>query len=925
MQRGDETDAQCRDVFPFPKKQGSGYGKPKDKPMHREGLKDEIRRLSVLAEYKLVDTAREQQYDDMVLLATRLCKTPIAVISLITSDRQWFKASIGLDVRETSREIAFCNHTVQQEDIFLVEDSLRDPRFASNPLVLGSPYLRFYAGVPLTSNEGYAIGSLAVMDTEPRSLDPDCLDSLRILAHDVMVQLEMRRQVDALENLTHELRQTQRELQASYHLLEQRVEERTEAVNNANRQMKAEIAERMRQATETRAFIDSLPGLFYVFDADGRFIYWNKQFEKITGRSHLEIASAHPLDLIGSANEKELVKERIAKVFNTGTGTVEADLITSSGARIPHFFSGAKIVMQGRTCICGMAMDTTERRRTEESLRLRNRAIQASVNAIVITDLDGAMEYTNPAFERMTGYSIDEVVGKNCSFLQGDDTEQPGLASIRRAVRMREEGRALLRNYHKDGTLFWNDLHIAPVPNAAGTVTHFVGVLNDVTGIKNYEEQLEMHANVDSLTGLANRNVLKDRIRHAIAAAQRQRNKIVVGFMDLDNFKFVNDSLGHSVGDELLKRVAERLASCLRGQDTIARYGGDEFAFVLPGQNDEKSVSVLMDRILKVLDKPFHIDSHKFFISCSIGLSFYPRDGEDVDSLLKNADAAMYRAKDKGRNNFQFYTPAMNQKVTERLSMEAKLRQALAGDEFVLHYQPKVELKTGRIVGVEALLRWNAPNGQLIAPSTFIPLAEETGLIVPIGEWVMYTACSHIRALRETGLAPVQVAVNISARQFESKSLVDLVNHALAASGLEPGFLELELTESLVMHNPEEVIRILLALKEMGLHLSIDDFGTGYSSLSYLQRLPVDRLKIDQSFVRDIGADPNDAIIARAVISLGHSLGMSVVAEGVSSNEQLSFLRENGCDEIQGFLFSQAVPIHELALMLQADRKLLPH
>jgi diguanylate cyclase (GGDEF)-like protein len=463
------------------------------------------------------------------------------------------------------------------------------------------------------------------------------------------------------------------------------------------------------------------------------------------------------------------------------------------------------------------------------------------------------------------------------------------------------------------------------VPNTDGRVTHFVGVLNDVTGIKHYEEQLEMHASVDSLTGLANRNVLKDRIRHAIAAAQRQRNMIAVGFMDLDNFKFVNDSLGHSIGDELLKRVAERLSSCLRGQDTIARYGGDEFAFVLAGQHEEKSVALLMERILKVLDRPFHIDHNKFFISCSIGLSFYPRDGEDVDTLLKNADAAMYRAKERGRNNFQFYTPAMNQKVTDRLSLEAKLRQALEADEFVLHYQPKVELATGRIVGVEALLRWNAPHGGLVAPSTFIPLAEETGLIVPIGEWVLNTACSHIRALRETGLAPVQVAVNISARQFESRNLVELVNKALMKSGLEAGLLELELTESLVMQNPEEVIRVLLDLKDMGLHLSIDDFGTGYSSLSYLQRLPVDRLKIDQSFVRDIGADPNDAIIARAVISLGHNLGMSVVAEGVSSNEQLQFLRRNGCDEMQGFLFSQAVPIHELALMLREDRKLLMH
>jgi diguanylate cyclase (GGDEF)-like protein/PAS domain S-box-containing protein len=896
-----------------------------DEPMNREGITDGDRRLDALPAYRLVDMAPESQYEDIAHLASHICHAPFAFVSVMTAEGLWFRALSGSDIEDLVKDAGFCKVTIKQRDIFVVEDTERDPRFADVAQAGGNWRIRFYAGAPLLTQDGYAIGTLAVLDTRPRTLDKSAQDSLRVLAENVMRLLESGRQNSVLVKLTEDLRHAQDELAASNRLMEERVQERTDALDLVNKQLKAEVTERVRQATETRAFIDSIPGLFFVFDTDGKFIYWNRQFEKITGRSHMDIASAHPLDFFGAPEEKNLIQERIAKVLETGSATMEVELLAADGKRIPHFFSGARIKMQGRVCICGTAVDTTDRRRTEESLRLRNRAIQASVNAIVITDLEGSMEYTNPAFERITGYSIDEAVGRNCSFLQGDDTEQPGLASIRRAVRLQEEGTALLRNYRKDGTLFWNDLHIAPVPNTDGKVTHFVGVLNDVTGIKHYEEQLELHASVDSLTGLANRNVLKDRIRHAIAAAQRQRNMIAVGFIDLDNFKFVNDSLGHSIGDELLKRVAERLSSCLRGQDTIARYGGDEFAFVLAGQHEEKGVALLMERVLKVLDRPFHIDHNKFFISCSIGLSFYPRDGEDVDTLLKNADAAMYRAKERGRNNFQFYTPAMNQKVTERLSLESKLRQALEADEFVLHYQPKVEIATGRIVGVEALLRWNAPQGGLVAPSTFIPLAEETGLIVPIGEWVLNTACSHIRALRETGLAPVQVAVNISARQFESRNLVELVDKALMKSGLEASLLELELTESLVMQNPEDVIRVLLDLKDMGLNLSIDDFGTGYSSLSYLQRLPVDRLKIDQSFVRDIGADPNDAIIARAVISLGHNLGMSVVAEGVSNNEQLQFLRAHGCDEMQGFLFSQAVPIHELALLLREDRKLVVH
>jgi EAL domain-containing protein (putative c-di-GMP-specific phosphodiesterase class I) len=293
--------------------------------------------------------------------------------------------------------------------------------------------------------------------------------------------------------------------------------------------------------------------------------------------------------------------------------------------------------------------------------------------------------------------------------------------------------------------------------------------------------------------------------------------------------------------------------------------------------------------------------------------------------LLKNADAAMYRAKEKGRNNWQPYMPAMNERVKERLSMESRLRQALSGNEFLLYYQPKVSLKTGQIVGVEALLRWKSSQGQLIGPASFIPLAEETGLIVPIGEWVLHTACARIKTLTDTGLPPLRVAVNISARQFGPKTLKDLVNRALSSSGLAPSALELELTETLVMQNPEDAIGVLLDLKNMGLRLAIDDFGTGYSSLSYLQRFPVDHLKIDQSFVRDIGADPNDAIIARAVISLGHSLGMTVIAEGVSNDGQLSFLRENGCDEMQGFLFSHPIPIDELKGLLQKGHGLFMH
>lgn len=803
----------------------------------------------------------------------------------------------------------------------MVSDAQNDPRFAENPLVKGVPHIRAYAGVPLVSRDGYAIGSLAVLDRCPRVFTEEQKQAIRILAREVVVQFDLRRTLESLHSAIAERDRAVEQLQLSHRELEYRVAERTSALHRANTTLQEAYEERTREASLSQAIIDSVPGVFYVFDQHGHFLRWNRNFEKVAEYSHGEMARAHPLNFF-SDEEKPAVVGAIRKVLSEGKAAIEAELMTRSGKRIPHLFTGERILLADEPCVAGMGIDITERRQAEETLRLRDRAIQASVNAIIITDLEGNIEFSNPAFERITGYSNEEVQGRNCRFLQGEDRDQPGVAALRNAIRAREEGNALLRNYRRNGELFWNDVHIAPVRGPNGGVSHFVGVLNDITNIKNFEEQLERQANFDSLTALVNRNVLKDRIRQAIASAQRQGHSVAVGFMDLDNFKFINDSLGHNIGDELLKSVADRLVSCIRGQDTIARYGGDEFAFVLTGQKDEGQVALLMERILKTIDRPFSIERHKLFVSCSIGLSFYPRDGLDADALLKNADVAMHRAKDRGRNNVQFYTAAMNRRVTERLSLESRMRQALENNEFAVYYQPKVDLRSGEIVGAEALLRWQTFDGEMVHPTTFIPLAEETGLIVPIGNWVLHTACAHSKILQGARLPPLRVAVNISARQFEPHSICSTVDAALAMSGLSASFLELELTESLVMQNPEEVIKVLRDLKEMGLRLSIDDFGTGYSSLSYLQRFPLDDLKIDQSFVRDIGADPNDAIIARAVISLGHSLGLSVIAEGVSNHEQLAFLRENGCDEMQGFLFSRAVPFEEMLMMLQQGRVL---
>ncbi len=439
---------------------------------------------------------------------------------------------------------------------------------------------------------------------------------------------------------------------------------------------------------------------------------------------------------------------------------------------------------------------------------------------------------------------------------------------------------------------------------------------------KRYQVQLEHQANYDALTGLPNRNLLHDRLRQAVYS-QRLPRSIAVVFMDLDHFKFVNDSLGHSTGDLLLKGMAERLRTVLREGDTVGRVGGDEFVLILNDQSNEEIIYRAMQRIAAKVSEPITIEGKELYVTASAGISIYPQDGRDVDTLLKNADAAMYRAKEHGRSNFQFYTSEMNERVNERLALENALRRALERHELLLHYQQKVNLRTGAIVGAEALVRWMHPEWGLVRPARFIPLAEETGLIVNIGEWVLREACRQARAWLDSGLSPGVVSVNLSVRQFRQEGLVRGVHRILEETRLEPQQLEMELTESMVMHNVDAAIAVLQGLKQLGVALSVDDFGTGYSSLSYLKDLPIDALKIDRSFVRDIGsgAEAEDGVLAQAIISLGHALHLKVVAEGVETDAQVRFLRRHGCDEVQGFFYGEPVPPEAHARLLEKAKR----
>ncbi len=563
----------------------------------------------------------------------------------------------------------------------------------------------------------------------------------------------------------------------------------------------------------------------------------------------------------------------------------------------------------------------TARRLAEASLQLSNRAIDAVRNGILIVDASRPelpITYVNPAFERITGYTAAEVLGRSTDFLVADDRNQVGIGEIDAALRARESASATIRNYRKDGSLFWNELYMSPVWDDAGVLTHFVGIINDVTERQRYQEQLEYQAQHDELTGLPNRNLLHDRLAQALFYAERHGHTAAVLFVDLDRFKLINDSLGHSAGDEVLQICARRLRALARRGDTIARYGGDEFVMLLADVSNEDRVSYIARRVLAGMTEAVTVREHEFRLTVSIGISLYPRDGKTPEVLLRNADAAMYQAKESGRNNIQFYRAELNVRMLDRLTLEGQLRKAIEQQEFRVYYQLQVRMRDGCTAGVEALVRWQHPEHGLLPPSRFIPLAEETGLIVPLGEQVLRAACEQNRRWQQEKRLHVPMAVNLSIRQLEQDDFPQLVKSVLTETGLEPAYLELEVTESALMDDPDKMLGQLEALKALGCKLSLDDFGTGYSNLSYLKRFPFDRLKIDRSFVADVTTAPQDAAIARTIIAMARTLDLEVLAEGVETEPQLKYLQRNGCDLVQGFLIGRPEPAAALEQRLGA-------
>jgi diguanylate cyclase (GGDEF)-like protein/PAS domain S-box-containing protein len=1097
-------------------------------------------RLDAVRQYEIVDTFVEQSFDDLVHLAAHICGTSIALINLIGSDRQWFKAKVGVDVSEISQCAGFCTSVICQHDLLVVPDASRDPRFAAESIVTSEPYIRFYAGMPLVTPEGDVLGTLCVADLIPRQLSEEQADALRALARQAITQIELRCKLSevtrtekalreseewfrslvqgskdiitilgvdgtirykslsvqevlgyrpeeligknafdfvhpddmptVMSTLAHEMQNlgvTQsaeyrfRHKDGSWRTLEatgrfessgiqgfvlnsrditdrkqmdqalqdskERYRTITELISDVAYAIRIEpdgtpvtewiTGALMRITGYTLEELEARGGWLSIAYADDLPIVLRKgqmllaghadvsEFRILTktgdvrwvrdmGKPELDPTQNRVVRILGAARDiterkqaEESLREseeRLRFAFDAANmGTWEWDATTNKstwsdqlqrlhglvpgtyGGTYEHFLASVhpddredirqavdrsvedgvmydiefrivrpdgSIRWMGRKgrVICdltgrairmiGVAMDITERKQAEEALRESEERfrslVQNSSDITTILDIDGTIRYESPSIERVLGYQPEELIGKNAF-----DFVHPG--DLPHTINVFTEGlttsgatlSTVYRFRHKDGS--WRTLESTGRVECS-TIQGVVINSRDITERKMVEDQLLHHAFYDTLTALPNRALLMDRLERAIERAKRHAGYLIaVLFLDLDRFKVINDSLGHAIGDQLLVAVARRLEACIRTEDTVARLGGDEFVILLDNIIDVNQATQVADRIQEILREPLELSGHEVSTTASIGIALSSGRYERAEDLLRDADIAMYRAKTLGKARHEVFNTTMHVRAMELLQLEADLRRAFERQEFELHYQPIVSLASGKIIGVEALLRWNHPQRGLVQPMEFISLTEEMGLIIPIGEWVLHTACAQMNTWHAAGLAHFWISVNLSARQFKHKNLSAMIAGVLEATGLDPRYLKLELTESSVMDNAEMTIATLKQLRALGVQISIDDFGTGYSSLAYLKRFPLDTLKIAQPFVADIATDSSDAAITTAIIAMAHSLRLGVIAEGVENPQQADFLSAYACDAIQGYLFSHPVTAETMMKLLE--------
>ncbi|CAK0747733.1 diguanylate cyclase [Azospirillaceae bacterium] len=548
----------------------------------------------------------------------------------------------------------------------------------------------------------------------------------------------------------------------------------------------------------------------------------------------------------------------------------------------------------------------------EERIKILSLTIEQSPVSVAVANRNGDIIYVNPKFEDVSGYNLEEVQGRNLNFQRSDQVTDQMISSLWITISSGREWRGEFCNRRKNGQLFWEYVTIAPLKTDNGKISHFIIVKEDITVRRQYEERLLRQANYDDITNLPNRVLMQDRLSQSIVFAHRQSLSTALLYIDLDRFKNVNDVFGHAVGDILLRAAAERLSQCVHEGDTVARIGGDEFAVILPGVNSGRAAEKVAQRILDAFTLPFQINSQDIFVTASIGISLSPTDGDNQQILLRNADLAMDQAKEKGRNHYKFFTKEINEKVQERIGIENSLRGAVSRNELLLYYQPIIDVSTQKPVAIEALVRWRRPDGTILLPDQFIPIAEDAGLILSVGEWVLATACAQARELEAFVSPPLRIAVNVSPRQIRAGNFGDTVEHILEQTGLPPDRLELEITEGVLIDGTPECTHTLNKLCSLGVRLSIDDFGTGYSSLGYLQRYPFDTLKIDRSFICDVVENANSTRLVETIIAMAHNMDMSVIAEGVETVHQLNLIRDRACDFAQGYYISHPISFEKM-------------
>lgn len=953
--------------------------------------------------------------DRITALASKLLNCPVSTISLADQNGTWFKSVFGANIDEINSCSDLCAETMHCDSHHLISNAEIHPKACNNPLVTGDFNLRFYAGIPLITEDGYKLGALSIIDFNPRTISMSDLDTLNSLAKIATDQLSLILKLNLNEVQHKSINEKEerwqfalegneegvwdwdiRNHQAIYSgkWLEMLGYEENEISTSADEWInRIHQDDRKKVSTKIERYLQIGKGVFsnehrveckdgnikwiltrgklvshtregkplrmigtdlditerklnevtlreseklfrIIFERNplgiavidsltGAIQQVNHKFANIVGRS-VELMQSidwmqitHPDDIKDDVGNMTLMLERQTSGFNMIKRYLKPDgsIVWVDMTVVPI---DVKDTYPKHLCIID---DITEKRKSQEQLKLLETSISHLNDVVLITEAEPISDsgprilFVNDAFERMTGFTREEVIGQSPRILQGPNTQKEELNRIRQALKTWKPIRVELINYKKDGSEFWMELDITPIADSTGWYTHWVAIERDITERKQTENKIEQLAFYDSLTELPNRRLLIDRLKHQLVSCTRSRKHGALFFIDLDNFKNLNDSLGHDIGDLLLIKVAQRLSQCIRKSDTASRFGGDEFVLMLPDlseiyQQAYKQTNMIGDKIITAFATPFLLKGTNHYITPSIGVTLFSNEDKEVERLLKNADLAMYQAKAAGKNSIRFFNSLMQETVSRRATLEAELRLALDQEQFTLHYQPQITCNSP--VGVEALVRWQHPQLGMVSPAEFIPAAEDSGLIIPLGMWVLKKACNQLVLWSKIiELSEMTIAVNVSVRQFSHIGFIDDIKKVIKDTNVDPTKLKLELTESILVSNTEDAIYKINTLKAMGIGFVLDDFGIGYSSLSYLKQLPLDQIKIDQSFVRDILIDSDDATIAISIIRLAQSLNIDVVAEGVETPGQLEFLTEHGCDKYQGYLFSKPLPIDQ--------------